>query len=386
MPFKRAIFGINQLLNQSADYQKKRIGLVCNAASVTNNGVASRVALLENGFRIEKLFTPEHGLNAGGVDGQYQADGLDPDTGIPIVSLYGNHFAPQKEDFAGIDLVVFDLPDIGCRFYTYLWTMTYIMEACDQFGLPLIIADRPNPIGGDFSWVEGPFLDEENCSSFIGRWSIPIRHSCTFGELASYFKAKKIPSLQLKVLPVANWNRHQANVEDIFTPTSPAMKSRTTALLYPGMGLLEGLNLNEGRGTDFPFEVGGAPWINKNKLHDLFMKMNLPGISVDPVSYVAQIGPYVNEMCEGLQFRVTDENSFRPVRTGISLIQTLLKLYPSHLIERMYDTHANPGGKAHFDKLIGLANSFLKIKQGEEIITEVSEAWKEMMKDFLIYQ
>lgn len=196
MSLKPTLFGINQLLNQSFNFKEKRIALVCNAASVTNYGVATRIALLKKGFKIVRLFTPEHGLNAAGVDGQYQADGIDSKTGVPITSLYGNNFAPKREDFEGVDLVVFDLPDIGCRFYTYLWTMTYIMEACNAFGLPLIIADRPNPIGGDLSQAEGPFLDEQNCSSFIGRWSIPIRHSCTLGELARYFKAKEMPSLQ----------------------------------------------------------------------------------------------------------------------------------------------------------------------------------------------
>lgn len=386
MNLKPTLFGINQLLNHSSNYKEKRIALVCNDASLTNNGGATRVALLKSGFKIGKLFTPEHGLNTAGVDGQYQADGIDSETGIPITSLYGKHFAPQKEDFEGIDLVLFDLPDIGCRFYTYLWTMTYIMEACNKFDLPLIIADRPNSINGNLSLAEGPFLDEENCSSFIGRWSIPIRHSCTLGELARYFKAKEMPGLQLTILPVANWTRNQSNVHDVFTPSSPAMKSRKTALLYPGMGLLEGINVNEGRGTDFPFELCGAPWINKYELHDFFMKSNLPGISVVPISYVAQSGPNANEGCDGLKFSVTDEDKFRPVRMGVALIDTLLKLYPSDVQERLYDTLANPGGKAHLDKLLGIKNSFTEIKNKEEIITDVSNEWKEMMADFLIYQ
>ncbi len=377
--------GINYLLNQSADYKEKRIALVCNEASVTNNGIATRVALLQGGFNVVKLFTPEHGLSAAGVDGHFQADGIDPETGLPITSLYGNHFAPQRKDFEGVDLVLFDLPDIGCRFYTYLWTMTYIMEACNQFGLPLVIADRPNPIGGDLSLAEGPFLDEVNCSSFIGRWSIPIRHSCTLGELSRYFKATKMPSVQLTVLPVVNWTRNQTNNDDFFTPTSPAMKFRKTALLYPGMGLLEGINVNEGRGTDFPFEVCGAPWINKQELHHFFSKHKLPGVSAVPISYLAQSGPHFNKRCDGLKFFVTDEHTFRPVRMGISLINTLLKLDPSEVQERLYDTHANPGGKAHLDKLLGIPHAFNKIRKDEEIITDVSVEWKERMADYLIY-
>lgn len=142
MILKSTVFGINQLLSQPSIYKGKRIALVCNDASITNSGVPTRVALLNKGFKIVKLFSPEHGLNAAGDDGQYQADGIDIQTGLSITSLYGYHFLPQKEDFNGIDLVLFDLPDIGCRFYTYLWTMTYIMEACNTFNLPLIIADK----------------------------------------------------------------------------------------------------------------------------------------------------------------------------------------------------------------------------------------------------
>ena len=259
------LFGIDLLLTQAANYTAKRMALVCNNASLTNTGITTRAALLQKGFTLVKLFSPEHGLTATGEDGSFQNDSIDTATGLPVISLYGNHLAPLQKDLEDIDVVVFDIPDIGCRFYTYLWTMTHVMESCAANNKELIITDRPNPITGNPLLAEGPMLDEKNCSSFIGRYAIPVRHSCTLGELALYFAAFKIKNLRLTVIPVQNWQRNQSS-GFIFTPTSPAIQNQHTALLYPGMGLLEGINVNEGRGTNQPFNCCGAPWINENDL------------------------------------------------------------------------------------------------------------------------
>ena len=212
--------------------------------------------MLKNGFTLVKLFSPEHGLTASGADGAFQNNHIDNLTNLPVTSLYGDRLAPAEEDLDDIDIVLFDIPDVGCRFYTYLWTMTHVMESCASFNKQFIVADRPNPIGGNMLQAEGPMLDEENCSSFIGRWSIPVRHSCTLGELAKYFAGTKIKSLQLEVIPAGNWQRNQIADDSglKFIPTSPAIQSLNTALLYPGMGLLEGINVNEGRGTDKAFQ------------------------------------------------------------------------------------------------------------------------------------
>ena len=379
------LFGIDQLLSHASVYKNKRIALVCNNASVTTNGIATRITLKEKGFNVVKLFSPEHGLNASGEDGHYQANGTDGLTGLPVTSLYGDRLAPKQEDLRDIDMVLLDLPDIGCRFYTYLWTMTHVMEACAVYNIPLLITDRPNPTGGNLLQAEGPMLDEATCSSFIGRWSLPVRHCCTLGELAGYFKATKVPTLQLTIMPVSNWQRQQTDGYT-FTPTSPAIRHRSTALLYPGMGLLEGINVNEGRGTEYPFEVCAAPWINKEELHSLFLQTNHPGIYIEPVSYIAQNGLYINESCHGLKISVTDENSFHPVSMGISLIGTLLNLYPFEVKERLYDSRANPGGKAHLDKLLGIPHALNAIKNGENIITDISNEWTKLMKDYLLYQ
>jgi uncharacterized protein YbbC (DUF1343 family) len=199
--------GIDVLLQQHS-YKTLRIALATNNAAFTTGGEFTRAALFKNGFQVTKLFSPEHGITVKGRDGEAQTNTTDIITGLPVISLYGNKSAPSEEDLSDVDAVLFDIPDIGCRFYTYLWTMTYVMEACAQFNKPFIVLDRPNPIGALIENAEGPFLDETDCYSFIGRWNIPLKHACTLGELASYFAATRLPGLQLEVISVKNYRRH----------------------------------------------------------------------------------------------------------------------------------------------------------------------------------
>ena len=303
------------------------------------------------------------------------------ETGLPVTSLYGDHLAPTEKDLEYIDIVLFDIPDVGCRFYTYLWTMTYVMEACAAYNKLFILLDRPNPIGGNISMAEGPMLDEKYCSSFIGRWNIPIRHCCSPGELANYFAAKKIRSLQLDVIRITNWQRNKMTTS--FIPTSPAIQNITTALLYPGIGLLEGINVNEGRGTNKPFTICGAPWINSEALANAFTQKNCAGIICKRYSYMPAEGLYADQNCNGLEFFITDEENFRPVATGIKLLQTIIALYPSNVKERAYTTRANPLGNAHLDKLLGTQHAFIKIKNGE--INAAADGWDAIISPFLLY-
>ena len=290
---------------------------------------------------------------------------------------------PTEEDLKDIDIVLFDIPDVGCRFYTYLWTMTYVMEACAKYNKQLIILDRPNPIGGNLEMAEGPMLDEKTCASFIGRWSIPIRHSCTLGELANYFSNKKIKGLDLKIVPVKNWDR--GRITNDFYPTSPAIQNISTALVYPGMGLLEGINVNEGRGTDKPFMQFGAPWINAEELQMELKNKNITGIDLKPCSYIPADSLYKNETCYGLELNLTDANKFRPVAFGIDLISVLFKLYPHQVKERAYVTNVNPTGGGHLDKLLGVKNAFELLKHGKTIQTDISQTWLSEITSFLLY-
>lgn len=381
------LFGVDAFINQADAFKNVRVGFVTNNAAATSKGMLSRNALLGAGFSITKLFSPEHGLTTKGEDGAYQSNSTDASTLLPVVSLYGKHLMPSAEDMADIDIVIFDIPDAGCRFYTYLWTMTYVMEACALHNKPLIILDRPNPIGGDIDKAEGPMLDEKNCSSFIGRWCIPIRHSCTLGELATYFSVSRKIDIDLTIIPLTNWNRNQLPSENNwkFTATSPAISTIKTALCYPGTGLFEGFTINEGRGSDTPFTNFGAPWIDSTLLVNKINEMQLPGIQFSTITYTPSDSLYAGECCFGLSLSITDENIFLPVQTGITIIQQLLLLFPEHCKERLYKTVANKSGEKHADKLVGIENSFLRLKEGNKIITELNVDWEKIITPFLLY-
>jgi len=380
---QQVTYGIDVFLQDPEVNKKSRFAIVTNNAAFTSARILSRLALVEKGFNLVKIFSPEHGISVKGADGLSQKDSIDIKTALPIISLYGDRLIPTEEDLKDIDIVLFDIPDVGCRFYTYLWTMTYVMEACAKYNKQLIILDRPNPISGNLEMAEGPILDEKNCASFIGRWSIPIRHSCTLGELATYFSNKKIKGLDLKVVPVKNWDRSQ--VTNDFYPTSPAIQNISTALVYPGMGLLEGINVNEGRGTDKPFTQFGAPWINAEELQVEMEDKKIPGIQIKPCSYVPIDSLYKNEICYGLELNLTDANKFHPVAFGTDLISVLFKLYSHQVKERAYVTNANPTGGGHLDKLLGIKNAFEFFRSNATVETDVFEYWQEEITNSLLY-
>jgi len=386
-------FGIDHLLTLSPDWRKARIGLVTNNAATTSTGEPSRAALIRHGFNLVRLFSPEHGLSTAGADGVAQAGGVDPLTGLQVVSLYGDHFRPTMEELADLDLILFDIPDAGCRFYTYLWTMTHVMEACAEAGKKLIVLDRPNPLSGSLEKTEGPLLDEVHCASFIGRWNIPVRHSCTLGELALYFRSTHVPSLELEIINVLHWDRQQTIDQSgwLFVPTSPAIRDTETIALYPATCFLEGVNVNEGRGTADDFKICGAPWIDAAKLSALFNNQAFPGITATAIRYTPEWGVYAGEQCHGLRFHITDEALFRPVETGIGLIALLQRIYPADLAERRYITAANPEGKGHLDRLSGVHLAWQKIISGElpDALAETANlfriGWEERISAFLLY-
>lgn len=379
-------YGIDSILQQAHIYKHKRIALVTNNAATTFSGELSRVALLNSGFNLVKLFSPEHGITTAGEDGAYQQNITDSVTGLPVISLYADKTAPSTEDLQNIDLVLFDIPDVGCRYYTYLWTMTYVMEACAASQKSFVLLDRPNPIGAELSKAEGPFLDEQTCSSFIGRWNIPVKHCCTLGELALYFAATKIKGINIDVKKVQHYKRTETAAADFFfTPTSPAIQQFETAMLYPGTGLLEGININEGRGTELPFQICGAPWMKNEELKHSKEQQQHTGIAFTTCIYQPAAGMYAGEPCNGLQLHITDAKNISTVKTGIALVQTIIQLHPESVKERLYTTNANPTGIAHLDKLLGVQHAFTKLQQGHYIETNVAREWEQTMKPYLLY-
>ena len=385
---EKIYFGIDEFIKRSKEFKKMKFGLVTNDAAVTTDGIMSREALLDAGVSIVKLFSPEHGINKSGADGEFQNDGIDSLTNLPIISLYGEKLTIAVEDLQNVDGILFDIPDVGCRFYTYLWTMTYVMEACAANNKLFILLDRSNPLGGNLRSAEGPLLNEKYCSSFIGRWILPVTHSCTFGELANYFWKTRMPNMDCEIIKIKNWNRNSLSENNNwkFVPTSPAIKDLKTVQLYPGMGLLEGINVNEGRGTENDFKVFGAPWINSDLLYIEFQKLNMEGLHSKIINYTPFWGLYANEKCYGLELSVTDAENFSPVKTGVEIIKLILKLFPADCKERLYKTNANPTGEKHLDKLLGVENAFQKLKNEESVETNLDkEAWEHIISPFLLY-
>ncbi|MBC9934913.1 exo-beta-N-acetylmuramidase NamZ family protein [Chitinophaga qingshengii] len=354
--------GIDVLLAQPPLWKNKRIALVTNHAATTRQFVPSRVALLQQEFNVVKLFSPEHGLDTTGADGHAMGNMTDTLTGLPVTSLYGDKLAPSKSDLSDIDVVLFDIPDIGSRFYTYLWTMSHVLEACAAFNIPFIIADRPNPLSGNLILAEGPLLDEIHCSSFIGRWSIPVRHNCTLGELARYFNQSRGIHCQLEVIACHHWQRHMyyADWNFSFVPLSPAIPVFESALLYPGLCFLEATNCSEGRGTATPFRIAGAPWLLANETARLFNEM-IPALSNNvyarPIVFTPAEGKYAGQTCHGVMLHVTDPVSFLPVAAGWLLIRVIKELHPRNFQWAPYPTHVNPSGEKHLDLLSGILHT-----------------------------
>ena len=351
-------FGLDVILNQAPQWKHDVVGLLTNQAARTKDGLPGREALLRHGFSLTRLFAPEHGLDTRGADGAPMPDGVDGLTGLPVKSLYLHAFAPDKKDLEPLDRVLFDVPDVGVRFYTYLWSLTYLMEACAANGKPLVILDRPNPISGNLELAEGPMLAEEN-SSFIGRWDIPIRHSCTLGELARYFNDIHRIGVDLEIIPCKGWNRMSFQTEwgTTFVPPSPAIQRFETTVLYPGLCLLEATNVSEGRGTDDPFTRLGAPWLDApalaRRLHDLEMDE----VDAELIEFIPNSGRYSGQICKGLQFSVHNKSYFQPVFWGCLVIKLIKDLHPGEFSWEPYPTLANPSGKNHLNRLLGPVGS-----------------------------
>jgi len=385
-------FGIDILLEKTPSWKNKRIGLVTNHAATTHDLVPSRQALLQQQFNIQKLFSPEHGLDVLGADGHEMKDGTDALTHLPVTSLYSTKLAPSKEDLVDIDIVLFDIPDAGSRFYTYLWTLTYTMEACARFEKKLMILDRPNPVSGNLDLAEGPILDSSQ-ASFIGRWPIPIRHSCTLGELALYFNSTQNIRCELEVIKCESWERNsfQPDWGIRFVATSPAIQSFESMLFYPGLCLLEATNISEGRGTDEPFRVAGAPWIKGSAIAGILNDMGLDEVVVTPTSFSPTESKYMGQLCSGLRFELRQPTFFQPVSYGLILIRLIKQMYPQSFEWSPYPTLVNPTGKQHLNKLLGIPGSEglfeLPLAKFIAEVTRLTQCknWKEEIGPYLLY-
>ena len=342
-------FGIDVLLDEKPT--TARIGLVTNDAAKTTSGIPSRRALLDFRFNLVRLFSPEHGIGASAADGAPVGDGIDPLTRLPIVSLYGKKIRPTRVSLVDLDLILFDIPDIGARFYTYIWTLSHVLEACADARMPLCVLDRPNPLGGNLADAEGPILDENFVSTFVGRWAMPIRYSLTIGELATLWNRERKIGADLRVIAMQGWRRDMHWPDTALTP--PAIRDYQTALLYPGTCVLEGTNLSEGRGTKVPFRAIGAPWLDSESLANDLNKFE-PAIRATEISFVPTARKFERQACRGVLIEVINPKSLRPVRLGLHLIATVIRMHPKEFSFEPYPTAANETGGGHFDRLVGI--------------------------------
>jgi uncharacterized protein YbbC (DUF1343 family) len=329
--------GIDVLVQQNfSALAGRRVGLITNHTGVAKDGTPTRILLHQSqAVNLVALLSPEHGI-AGRLDQENITDTVDPDTGIKVFSLYGKDRKPSPESLQGIDTLVFDIQDIGCRFYTYISTMGEAMRVAGQQNIRFVVLDRPNPINGID--MGGPILDA-GAESFVGYHTIPVRHGMTVGEIASMLNEELDLKVDLQVIQCEGWKR-----EDFYDATglywinpSPNMRTLNQAILYPGVGLLEYTNLSVGRGTDTPFEIIGAPWLDAGVVAAELRRHKLAGVAIIPTRFTPESSKFVNEPCQGLQLLVTDRQTLDPIRLGLAIAVALKKHHPEQWEHKNYN-------------------------------------------------
>lgn len=299
--------------------QGKRVGLLSNAGTIDRNYRyvldVFRQAHGEGVLKLEAIFGPQHGLWGHTQDNMIEWEGSGR-----TYSLYGAHREPTEEMLEGLEVMVVDIPDVGARYYTFIWSLALVMKACERLGMPVLVLDRPNPIGGE--QVEGTLLDPD-FSSFVGLYPLPTRHGMTAGEIAHYLRAEFFQECELEVIRCEGWDR-TLYLDETGYPwamPSPNMPTVDTAVVYPGMCLLEATNLSEGRGTTRPFEVFGAPWLDGWELASQLNGIGLPGVTFRPLEFQPTFQKHAGAVCGGCFMHVTDRRVFQPVLTAVSLLQ-----------------------------------------------------------------
>jgi uncharacterized protein YbbC (DUF1343 family) len=328
-----ARLGLDRMIEEGfARFRGRRIGLVCNQASVSSGFVHVLDVLLPHHaageLTIQAVFGPQHGIWGHTQDNMIEWEGYrDPRTGLLFHSLYGRHREPSEEMLEGVEHLVIDVPDVGARYYTFIWTTALCLRACERLGIPVTVLDRPNPING--SVEEGPLLEPEY-ASFVGLHPLRVRHGLTVGEVAMKMKAERHPGVELEVVECEGWDR-AAYLDETDFPwamPSPNMPAVDTAVVYPGMCLLEGTQLSEGRGTTRPFEIFGAPYIDGWRLAEELNRRRLPGALFRPYQFLPTFQKFAGQICQGCFLHVVDRRAFLPFRTGCEIIQAVQMLYP----------------------------------------------------------
>lgn len=351
-----------------------RIGLLANPASIDPkfNHAAHLINRLYPG-QLKALFSPQHGFYAEKQDNMVESDhGMDAELGIPVFSLYSATRKPERKMMDLIDLMIIDIQDVGTRVYTFIYTISYCLEAAALYGIRVILLDRPNPLGG--IQVEGNMLEQE-CSSFVGRYRIPMRHGLTVGEIAQLINKTQKIRADLKVIPMENWDRSM-EFESTGLPwiaPSPNLPTPASAAVYPGQVVFEGTNISEGRGTTQPFELFGAPFIESRKIVEL-VNGKIGGAALRPVCFQPCSGKWQDKVCRGFQIHVTSKDSYRPYLTSLLLLQAIIRLWPEEFQWKLppyeYEFKRRP-----IDLILGSQTLAKRIENMEDL-ENIAEEWK----------
>lgn len=367
--------GLDRVGAHAELFRGTRVGIITNHTAYDSDG-----KYIVDVFRaidrviVVALFSPEHGLWGTEQAGVKTNGQMHPEYKLPVYSLYGKTRKPTPEMLAGIDVLVFDIQDIGARFYTYIYTMSLAMEAAAENGKRFIVLDRPNPITGYH--VDGPIL-EPGLTSFVGLFPIPVRHGMTAGELARMFNeegwlANKVRA-DLAVVPMKGWRRRmwydQTGLR--FIKPSPNMPDLETAAIYPGLCLLEGTNVSEGRGTNMPFRQFGAPWIDSELLAERLNNLNLPAMRFEPTRFKPTSSKYKSRTCNGVRIITTDRERLEPFYSGVKIVSEIYRMYPDKFEWRI----------SHFDRLCGTPKVRNAITSGASL-QELRNSWNAELQEF----
>ena len=382
---KRVTLGLEKLLANPNEYLcGNTLGLVVNQTSLTSDGQFSIGQFHNNkSFKLKTILAPEHGVYGVDQDMALVADEIEPLSGLIVRSLYGTNtssLTPSLSLLDGIDNLVFDIQDVGSRYYTFIYTLANCMKTCAQSNTRVVVCDRPNPING--LSVEGNLVEKE-FHSFVGQYPIPNRHGMTVGELAILFNEHFGIKCDLKVIPMEGWERSmwydQTGLP--WVSPSPNMPTLSTATVYPGMCLIEGTLLSEGRGTTLPFEQVGAPYINPEVFAKTLNKENLPGLFFRPQYFKPQFQKWSGEVCGGVQLHITERNKIKPLATSISLLFFIKKLYPNDFSWRT-EPYEFVNDRLAIDLLYGNSTLREAIESGNLSIKKLESSWEEDIKVF----
>jgi uncharacterized protein YbbC (DUF1343 family) len=371
--------GLQSVLEERLNLlHQQRVGLISHPAAILPDYTAAVDALLSRGVHLVSLFGMEHGFAGSVGDGLEVRDAHDPRTGLPVYSLYGANKEPTDDMLAEVDLLLYDVQDVGARFYTFISTLYYVLRAAGRTGLPVLVLDRPNPINGVA--VEGPLV-ERGLESFLGMVPIPVRHGLTCGELARYMNGECELDAALTVVPMTGWRRDmwfdQTGLP--WAPLSPGMPHLSTATVYPGACFVEGTNLSEGRGTALPFEVAGAPWLDGHRLAQALNRLALPGVRFRPTYFQPSASKHAGSMCGGVQIHVTDRDALSPVAMGLHLLATCRAQAPTWLEILGSSWEGRP---PHLDLLAGTA-AVREWLMADRPIEDLAAAWAEDVGQFI---